>query len=229
MSNTNAGTPPAQTTGATGASGSTQQNASAEQNGNSTTGAEDKIATLEKTVNSLAAAFRRMQEQKPNQGTNTSSGEGTSTNQQAEKSLQDRLKAAETVLERGQRRLRDAAISDAAREAGVPADRLKAFKTLIEADYGSKLKLTDDDNVVYEEFEGVETKPVSSLIAEFLKKPEGQMFRPAVATSGSKGLRPGQTTGGGSNLRYSELPEAERLKLSPAEALRMIQAEMSGS
>jgi len=195
MSNTNAGTPPAQTTGATGAA-STQQNGTTETN-NSTIGVE-RIEQLEKTVNGMAAAIRRLTDGKQTTQTATSNdGQQGQQNQQAEKSLQDRLKIAESILEKGQRRMRDAAIQDAAREAGVPAERLRVFKTVIEADYGNKLKLTDDDSVVYEEFEGVETKPVATLISEFLKKPEGAIFRPAVQTPGGSGLRGGGKGGPG--------------------------------
>jgi len=154
---------------------------------------------LEKTVNSLAAAFRRMTEGKQTTQNTGSSNDGSGTqtsNPQAEKSLQDRLKVAESILEKGQRRLRDAAIQDAAREAGVPAERLKVFKTVMEADFGKQIKLNEDDSVAFVDEFGQE-KPISAFVQEFLKKPEGAIFRPPVQTPGASGLRGGGKGGPG--------------------------------
>jgi|SRR5579862_335443 len=145
-----------------------------------------------------------------------------------EKTVQERLKFAEDKLARGDRRLRESVINEAASAAGVPADRMKAFRTLFDAEFGKRIKVEDDDSVsYYDDLEPNKPIPISNIVADFMKKPEGQMFKPPVSAPNARGLRSsGTAISSSSGPTYAELSPEERGKLTQAQRWSMAQRDM---
>lgn len=203
---------PAQTTNLNNANGNGA-------NTNPETVSKADYDALQSKVNSFAATIRRLQE-----GKETPVAVVPPKDSKAEDVITQRLKALEDRDGKVTARARSTAIRDAASAAGVDAIRIPFVQSYLLQEYGNRIKVLDDESVVYTgEFDGDTATPINDFIKSFVNKTE--FLKPAVATPASKNMR---NSGNGAvrNVAYADMPEAERQKLSPEQALAMVRAEM---
>lgn len=156
-----------------------------------------RIAALEKTVNSLAAALRR-DNKGGSKGTENQPPAAKGTAEQ-EATLRGRIEALEADRREVEAERRNIAIRSAASAAGVAEDRLDIFVDHVNAKHGERIKV--DKRTVFAEDElgqPVELKDfVGGLVSklEFFKAPaqvpnsgalKGQPARSAAGANGQK-------------------------------------------
>ncbi len=111
---------------------------------------------------------------------------------QAEKTIAERIAAVEKQGETAKRRLRAAAIQEAASSNGVPESRLPVFKLAFEHEYGSGIQINEVDDTVTHMNAVNEVKPLGEVVKAFLGTSTGEIFRPVVGVPSGRGLRSGQ-------------------------------------
>ena len=116
-----------------------------------------------------------------------------------------------------------AAVQSAILAAGIDGDGAEILFDHVMAKHGERIKV--EGRSVYHENELGERKPVKDFVADLLKGPRGERFRPAPATSS---LPRGSGAPAAGTRRYSEMPQDERLKLPAAQRWELAQGEMKG-
>jgi len=169
---------------------------------------------IDEATRPLFAEVRRIREGNPGRQNKQSD---------ADRTLTQRIQDLEAREARMAEKSRNDALRDAAREAGVPAERLRVFSDHVLASWGQKLVNRDDGTVGYVDLDPDNPKPLKELVTNVLRSAEGDMFRPAVAVATGRGLRPNRVQVATSGRRYEEIPQEERLKMPLQERLRVAQ------
>lgn len=130
---------------------------------------------------------------------------------------------AEILADRdaARRETQSSAIQSAILANGIDADGAEILFDHVMAKHGERIKV--EGRNVYHENELGERKPVKDFVAELLKGPRGERFKPAPATSS---LPRGSGAPAAGTRRYSEMSQEERLKLPAAERWALAQGEM---
>ena len=125
--------------------------------------------------------------------------------------------------EAAKKETRTAAVQSAILAAGIDGEGAEILFDHVMAKHGERI--TAEGRNVYHENELGERKPVKDFLAELLKGPRGERFKPAPATSS---LPRGSGAPAAGTRRYSEMPQDERLKLPAAQRWELAQGEMKG-
>ena len=215
METNNAATPPAQTNG----SNAEQGTAPNEPNAVIVDQMKQMEARFEEKNRGLYAEIRRLKEAaaqpKPQ------AEEPTTTVRQELEALRNDIRRERAEADKEKR---ESAIQSAIASHGIDSENAELLYDHVVMRFGDNIKV-DGRKVVYDDPITGDQKTVKDFIGDVLKI-KGDKFRPPVQTPTGRGLRTGNNSP--RPLGYQDLPEADRLKLSPADALKLINAQLGG-
>ncbi len=138
----------------------------------------------------------------------------------AERTITQRVQDIEAREARLAERSRIEAIRDAADRAGVSHDRLDIFTDHVLAQHGKSVVIRNDE-VGWVDLDDDNPRPLSDLIDKMLKS-RSEVFKPSAPLPSARGLRAnGRVTATVRN--YDDVPFEARMKMSPAERLKLAQ------